>query len=442
MNDHSAYQWVLSRAACATPFGRTLLREPNWYSPGQEEELNAEFDRVETVLGWEQPDVLIHALSMLRDIRNSFRRQSNVPMDLVELFEVKHFLLHLARVRELYRNTLRDVELTDMEDMLDLLDPGGRRLGPFSLEDAFDPALGRIRAQKAAAETEEERRELARMERELELSVRRRLTAALLRERDRFLHNMEALGRLDLLLAKAALARKYRCTRPAVSEGHILTEDMIHPQVQAVLAEKGIPFTPVSALLERGCAVVTGANMGGKSVFLNSLVTNLKLMHTGWFVFADQMCSPLFHAVDIIGGDDQSVERGLSSFGAEMKALDEVLRRERGRFFFLALDEFARGTNPTEGASLARALVEYLNGLNCVAVMSTHYDGVSDAAARHYRVAGLPDGARGTLEDLPRLMDYSLVLALPGEPCPRDAAAVCRMLGLDQDLTALFTKYH
>lgn len=436
MKFHSVYQWVMSRAQCATPFGRRLLREPKWYYPGEEAELNAELDRVEQVLGWQESDVLVHELSMLRDIRNSFRRENNVPMDLVELFEVKHFLLRLERIRELYRNTLSGVELGDMGDLLDLLDPSGRRLAPFSLENAFDPALARVREQKAAAKDEEERRELARKEHELELNARRRLTAVLMRERERFLENMDALGRLDLILAKAALVRKYGCTRPNVGGESVLAEDMIHPQVQALLSERGVPFTPVSALLERGCAVVTGANMGGKSVFLNSTVTNLQLMHTGWFVFADQMESPLFHAVEIIGGDDQSVERGLSSFGAEMKELDGVLRREKGQFFFLALDEFARGTNPAEGAALARRLVEYLNGLDCVAVMSTHYDGVSDAARRHYRVAGLQEGASGRLEDLPRMMDYSLVLAQPGEPCPRDAAAVCRLLGLDENFAS------
>ena len=245
--------------------------------------------------------------------------------------------------------------------------------------------------------------------------------------------NMEALGRLDWIVAKAGLVRKYHCARPEIADGAVMLEDMVHPQVEQLLHEKAVPFTPVSVLLEQGTTVVTGANMGGKSVSLQSIVLNLLLMHTGYFVFAAAMQSPLFHAVEMIGVDGQSVERGLSSFGAEMKALDEVLKQEKGQFFFLALDEFARGTNPTEGAALARALVQYLNGLGCVAIMTTHYDGVSDAAVRHYRVSGLEEGVRGTLEDLPRLMDYSLVLTDPDAPCPRDAMAVCRMLDLDKN---------
>lgn len=436
MTHDQAYQWVVSQVECATPFGQELVRRPRWYSPGDEGELQAEFDRLEQVLGWGDTGALAHELAQLRDIRRCFDREHGGAMDVVELFEIKHFLLHLARIMERYPNTLPGVELTDMEDMLSLLDPSGRRLAPFSVENAFDAALERIRAEKDAAPDEVRRQELVRREQEVELQVRRRLTDALLREKGRFLDNMAALGRLDWLIAKAGLVLKYRCTRPEVSSGGVVVEDMIHPQVETILRQSGLSFTPVSLLLEQGTTVITGANMGGKSVSLQAVVLNLRLMHTGYFVFADCMSAPLFHAVELIGVDGQSVTRGLSSFGAEMKGLDGVLKREKGHTFFLALDEFARGTNPVEGAALARALVEYLNGLDCVAVLATHYDGVSAAARRHYRVAGLEEGVKGTLEDLPRLMDYSLVLTDPDAPCPRDAAAVCRMLDLEEDFVS------
>ena len=98
-------------------------------------------------------------------------------------------------------------------------------------------------------------------------------------------------------------------------------------------------------------------------------------------------------------------------------------------------------------AALAKALVEYLGQLNCVALMTTHYDGVSDAARRHYRVAGL--GALDTaairkdeapLDRLSRLMDYHLIETVPGEPCPRYALRVCRLLDLDPELMEIFSK--
>ena len=75
--------------------------------------------------------------------------------------------------------------------------------------------------------------------------------------------------------------------------------------------------------------------------------------------------------------------------------------------------------------------------------MTTHYDGVSDAAAAHYQVAGLVREVSGDEGDDPRIriarrMDYRLLPAPPGAPCPRDALRVCRLLNLDPALLELF----
>lgn len=445
LKQDSGYSWVQSKLETASPFGGTLARNPAWFGPGQENELVTELLRIEQAMSWDSIhlETLIHLLSEFRDIRSSFSRHNNVPMDMVELFEVKYFLLRLERLAETYTAAPLDgIFITPMDDMLTLLDPSGRKLPPFHIEDSFDPTLERIRTEKAMVETQlrgkqseelmRRRQELVRQEDAAELNARRRLTTALLREKERFLCTMDALGQLDLTVAKAKLARKYNCIRPEIGGQSVTLIEMIHPQVAHTLAEKGGEFTPVSAQLETGATVVTGANMGGKSVAMKSIVLNLLLLHTGFFVFAESMSSPLFHAVHLIGADGQSVERGLSSFGAEVKQLDLVLREEKGRFFFLALDEFARGTNPREGAALARALVGHLNTLNCVALMTTHYDGVADAAKRHYQVAGLDEHARK--------IDYRLVLSPPDAPCPQDALKVCRFLDLDPILLEVFTK--
>lgn len=439
LKQDSGYSWVQSKLETVSPFGGAMARNPAWFGPGQEDELAVELLRLEQALAWDRVHLenLTHLLSEFRDIRPSFHRQNNIPMDMVELFEVKYFLLRLGRLTEIYAPIpLIGVSIAPMDDILALLDPSGRKLPPFHIEDSFDPALERIRAEKAQVETQlrseqseelmRRRQELVRQEDTAELNARRRLTTALLREKDRFLSTMDALEQLDLTAAKVKLARKYGCVKPEIGST-VAVVGMIHPQVAEHLSGD---FTPVDLKLEQGSAVVTGANMGGKSVALKAVTLNLLLMHTGFFVFAERMTSPLFHSVNLIGADGQSVERGLSSFGAEVKALDEVLKREKGNFFFLALDEFARGTNPREGAALARALVRHLNSLNCVALLSTHYDGVAIAAKRHYQVAGLDEQARK--------MDYRLILAEPDAPCPQDALKVCRLLNLDQELMNCF----
>ena len=241
------------------------------------------------------------------------------------------------------------------------------------------------------------RRELVLKEDRLELEARKRLTMALLRDRDTFLSTMEDIGRLDLVLAKAKLARRFCCCRPAITaEARVVAVDMIHPEVADHLKERGGEFTSVSLTLEQGATVITGANMGGKSVSMKSLTLNLLLAQTGFFAFAKAFSAPLFDSVSLICTDRQSVEQGR---------------------------------------------------LNCVARLTTHYDGVSDAARRHYRVAGL--GALDTaairkdeapLDRLSRLMDYHLIESEPGEPCPRDALRVCRLLDLEPDLMEIFSK--
>lgn len=468
LKEDTGYSWVMARVEPASPFGHALVRTPRWYGPGDRAALETEFSRVEGLLellegGSPVLDSLTHILSEFHDIRNSLKRPTSAPMDEVELFEVKHFLIHLERLAEEYAKIpqLAGLSITPMDEALKLLDPSGRRLPAFSIENAFDPALERIRKEKALVEnllrqTEKKgkddlmtrRRELVLQEDKVELGARKRLTMALIRDRDTFLDTMDHIGRLDLVLAKARLARRFHCARPVVTDrAGVEAEDMIHPEVADHLKERGGVFTSVSIRLDRGATVITGANMGGKSVSMKSLTLNLLLMQTGFFAFAGSFTAPLFDSVSLICTDRQSVEQGLSSFGAEVAALGDVLREEKGKFFYVALDEFARGTNPREGAALARALVEYLGRLNCVALMTTHYDGVSDAASRHYRVAGL--GALDTaairkdeapLDRLSRLMDYHLVEAAPGEPCPRDALRVCRLLDLDEELMKIFSE--
>ena len=461
LKEDSGYAFVLSRLDTVSPLGYTLSRENVWYGAGSEDVLEQELDRVAQAMELDGAtmDRLCHCLSYFKDIRGSFRRAVGAPMDVMELFEVKHFLLSLERLAEVYAAVpLEGIVITCREDLVDLMDPDGRRLPAFSVDPSFEPKLERIRREKkevelalrTAPEEEKEtlharRRELVRAEDDAEFGARRRITSILLREREWFLNAMEQVGRLDLVLAKGRLARKLGAARPMIRKnGDVKLTEMFHPQVAERLRERGMVFTPVSLELSPGATVITGANMGGKSVALKTATLNLLLMHTGFFVFAQEMEAPLFHSVNLICADGQSVEQGLSSFGAEVWSLSELLRAEEGNTFFLALDEFARGTNPREGAALAGALVRHLNGLGCVAMLTTHYDGVASAARRHYQVSGLSGveenvgAGSDTLRDLPGLMDYRLVLAPPDAPCPRDAMKVCRLLGLEKKLMASF----
>lgn len=460
---NSGLQWVLDRLAPLSPFGRSAARALPWYGPGNEDALEAELDNVALALPLlgDQPPALREAercLSMFHDVRGSLDRDPENPFDLVELFELKHFLITLEQLAKACEALppFAGIALPPMEEALDLLDPDGRRLPAYAVPAGGHRSLGPLREEKAALERElrvaapedrpallERRRVLCVREEALELEIRRDLTARLLERREDFLANMDAIGRLDLVFAKARLARRYGCARPELSGETVALHGLRHPEVAAALEERGEGFTPLDLELGRGCTVITGANMGGKTVSLRSAVLSQLLFQCGFFVFARSARLPLFHRVDLILADSGPGAGGLSSFGREVFLLDRLLREAGEGRFFLALDEFARGTNPQEGAALARALVRHLNGLDCAALLTTHYDGVSDVAASHYQVAGLVREITGDEGDDPRAriarrMDYRLLPAPVGAPCPRDALRVCRLLELDPALLRLF----
>lgn len=465
LREHSGLQWVLERLTPLSPFGQAAARAPRWYGPGQEAELETELDNVSLALSlWEGDSIpalreITRCLPLFRDIRGSFERDPANPFDLVELFEIKHFLVVLEQLTQALAAlpAFQGLVFPPLDGALALLDPEGRRLPAFSVGNSFHQGLSPLRAEKstleqairAAGEEEkpallEQRRLLALREDQLELEVRTELTGKLMGYQADFLSSMDALGRLDLFLAKARLARRYGCIRPVISrDGTLSLHGLRHPQVEWELAERGEEFTPLDLDLKGGCTVITGANMGGKTVALRATALSLLLCQCGYFLFAQSAQLPLFHLVSLILADSGPGAGGLSSFGREVYLLNALLKQtEEGRFF-LALDEFARGTNPQEGAALARALVRHLGTLDCTALITTHYDGVSDAAGAHYQVAGLVrelDGDEG--EDprrrIARRMDYRLLSAPPGAPCPRDALRVCRLLKLDPALIELF----
>ena len=113
----------------------------------------------------------------------------------------------------------------------------------------------------------------------------------------------------------------------------------------------------------------------------------------------------------------------------------------------ILLDEFARGTNPEEGAMIVRAVTRYLNRQNVMAVLTTHYDGVAQEASLHYEVVGLRDmdtvRVKGEIalaspeqgaDVIASHMNYGLYRVTREQGCPRDARNICRLLSLSEEI--------
>ena len=464
-------QYVLESLHGCSPFGQERIRHLRFYTPDRRAELETELGNVERAAAASEQlkdvyDKIMIVLCQMKDIRNSLRRcaEGEVP-DHVELFEIKGYLQRLESLIPLLAQMdeavhLEGVAFHDPTLALRILDPENTRSRGFYIPDGATGKLREIRQAKKQieeqlyhAQTDAEKDDL-RMKRTRicaeeeseEMKVRRAMGAALAPMVPDLLADADTAGRLDFLIQKALFAVRYGGVRPELTDTALELEDMINPELVDLLEEKGRKFVPVSIALDRGATVITGANMGGKSVAMKTVALNALLFHAGFLVCARRAKMPLFHSVRMLFDDLQSIQSGLSGFGSEIvefqKALDEV---EQGYSLFL-LDEFARGTNPDEGAVIVQAVTRYLNDVNAMSLLTTHYDKVAEFANIHYQIIGLrdvdPEQIRSelaaTTEDgvavIARHMNYGLYRVEGKSDCPRDALNICRMLSLKPEI--------
>jgi len=160
-----------------------------------------------------------------------------------------------------------------------------------------------------------------------------------------------ALGELDALAAAAAFAARHACTRPTLGAPDVHLPGARHP----LLLETGRPVTPVDIRIpaERRGLAITGPNAGGKTVTLKCLGLSAAMAQAGLFVPADEGSRlPLFSAILVDIGDEQSIERDLSTFSGHAENLGAIAEAA-GPGTLVLLDEPGVGTDPIEGAAIA-----------------------------------------------------------------------------------------
>ena len=464
-------QYALESLHGCSPFGIEKIRRLRFYSPEERDELETELYNVEQAAKAAEElkgvyDKMCMLFCQMKEIRGTLRRiQNGECPDHVELFELKNYLQRLETLIPLLQQVdevahLKEVAFNDPTAALAVLDPERTRSRGFYIPDSATPRLREIRQAKKQVEeqlyhalTEAEKDDLRTKRTRIcaeedseEMKVRKTMGAQLAPMANALLADADTVGRLDFIIQKARFAVRYGGVRPEITNGELELVDMINPELVDLLQEKGRAFVPVSIQLNRGATVITGANMGGKSVAMKTVALNALLLQAGFLVCAKSARMPLFHSVNMLFDDLQSIQSGLSGFGSEIvqfqKALAEV---EEGYSLFL-LDEFARGTNPDEGAVIVQAVTRYLNKVNAISLLTTHYDKVAENADAHYQIIGLRDvdpqqirrelavtGDDG-IQVIARHMNYGLYRVEGRSDCPRDALNICRMLSLKQEI--------
>lgn len=281
-----------------------------------------------------------------------------------------------------------------------------------------------------------------------ELKVREWLSKEIAAYEEVLLANCDRIGKLDAALAKALYAKEHNCIMPEIVESHMVEfEDGRHLQVESVLEAKGGRYCPVSISLKDGVTCITGANMGGKTISLKLTGMVAILAQYGFFVPCRKARVGLSNYMQILIGDSQSIERGLSSFGSEMEELKEILDNSKERSLIL-IDEIASGTNPVEGLALTKSIVDHLKIKPYITLITTHFETVAEGAdIRNMQVRGLAGADFGKLDRelryasrkeriniIAKYMDYRLILVEKTGEIPKDALNIAKMLGINKDI--------
>lgn len=330
--------------------------------------------------------------------------------------------------------SLEELEMTDQDYMSVTL-----QLKPTEKIYEFVQAAEELNAE---IEQEEER-------------VREMLSRKIAEKEAVLLENCEKMGALDLALARAIYAMKHDLTKPEIVEEHVISfEDGRNLQVEDIIREKGKTFCPISLSLADGVTMITGANMGGKTISLKLAGQIPILAQYGFFVPAKHAKIGLSNYMQILIGDSQSVERGLSSFGSEMEELKEILDKGQERSLIL-IDEIASGTNPTEGTALTKSLVDYLIEKPYISLITTHFESVTERKdIVNMQVRGLADcnftllnreiqhaNRRDRINIISKYMDYRLYRVDSEAQVPKEALSIAAMLGINKEIIEGAKKY-
>lgn len=402
---------------------------------------------------------IIHKIKNIKNLVDNF--SCGYILDDADFFELKIqgiLMEELRKELEDFPEELSKFKLLDVKKFIDILDPHKDRMQTFYIYDSYSEKIASIRSEKRALEKkiyEEDDREKLQILKEKrlkyvieeeaeELKIRKRLMEQLSSFLGEFRENINTIGEFDFTLGKVKFSLKYGGCIPKISQEHIVRgKGLVNLELKEVLRNDKKNIVPIDIELNSGSNLITGANMGGKSIALKTIAENLIMFHYGIFPIAEEATFPMVDFIFFVSDDMQDISKGLSTFGGEIIKLKEVsifLNQGKGIVFF---DEFARGTNPEEGKKFVKTLLKFLDTKESISLLTTHFDGVAEDNINHYQVVGLKNVdfeklrkamelKRNSLSLLQEFMDYKLERTKESE-VPKYAFNIGVLLGMDKD---------
>ena len=238
------------------------------------------------------------------------------------------------------------------------------------------------------------------------------------------LSDIESIGMLDFIFAKAKYSNSIKGITPNINDTKYI--NLIKARHPLIDSSTVVPIT-INIGKDYSLLIITGPNTGGKTVSLKTVGLLEAMACSGLNIPADEKSSIyVFDEIFADIGDDQSIADSLSTFSSHMKNISNIVNNATSESLIL-VDELGSGTDPLEGANLAMSILEYFKNKNILTLATTHYQEL-----KKYALA--TDGVQNaSVEfDIEKLKPtYKLLIGIPGKS---NAFAISEKLGLKKEI--------